>query len=574
MKTKIFIALIYFTSTFNFYSQSDVKEFDKSIRMLCQVSNHPKLFHNSIDYFFNNNVDSTYINISKYLLQTEENTLFDYAHYLQGACAIKKKLWGQAKESMSKISDTFDYNYLKKLKLGVICLHQKKYKEALSFYEQWESTYGKEKSNIHLKQIYHNIGICHLHLKNHKKAAHYLYKERNLAIQDKDTISIIYATMDIANLFYEQYMDDKAIPLFKEAYILSKSISNIEIKQNAALNMSVVEENRNKLKASIAYRKEYEKWKDSIWNRDKIWELSKQEKAFAVAQKEKEIELQEKQIEVQKTRQSFLYAGIISLLVFIGIIGLFLKQRIHKNKIITAQKNKLQHLNEMKNKLFSIVSHDLRTPINSIRHNNTLVIEAVENSNQTELIAKINEGVQITNGVHLLLDKVLNWSLLESGQLFTNLESFMLKPIISQIIYDYESILNSKKIQLKNNIPAQTIVYSDIESTKVVLRNLLDNAIKYSHNNGSIIFDITHNNDNFVHLQIIDSGIGISKEKLKNIALDNDSKNTNQNSISGFGLRLCKSLLRNNGGDLTIKSKKNVGTTVEIVFLTKNIAHK
>ena len=564
--------MICYLHILSLYSQDTVNDFNTSILKVCKSSHHEVLFHKSAHYFLNDKIDATYINISKYLLENKKASLSDYAYYLQGACALDKSLWNQAKESFNKISDTFRFNDLKKLKFAGLYMHQKEYKKSLLFYNQWEVTQPEPSKSYDLKIIYHNIGVCHLHLGNYTKAANYLNKELDLAVKSKDTLSVIYATMDIANLYYEQYQDTKAIPLFEKAYALSKMTSDFEIKKLTAINMAVVSENQNKLKVSIAYRKEYEKWKDSIWNRDKIWELAKQEKTFVVAQKEKEIELQEKQIDVQKARQNLLFIGIISLLIIIGVIAFFLRHRIKKNKVITVQKSELSDLNEMKNKLFSIVSHDLRTPINTIRQNNRLLKEAFENNDQKEVSIKINESMQVANEVYLLVDKVLNWSLLESGQLFSSIEPFPLKPIIAQVIYNYKSIINSKNIQITNNIPANIIVYSDIESTKVVIRNLLDNAVKYSNQKGLITFEVTDKNSNFCNLKITDTGTGITEEKLKSIMSDHKTKISSQSAVSGFGLRLCKSLLHNIGGDLKISSTKDIGTTLNVILPLKKQA--
>ncbi|MDH7447653.1 tetratricopeptide repeat-containing sensor histidine kinase [Aquimarina sp. 2201CG14-23] len=572
IKIITWIFLISFVPIFIVHAQDkglDNPSFEISIQNTCKASGHVKLFHASVSFFLEDEIDSTYIYVSKYLLSNEDKHLMDYAYYLQGSCAVKKKLWTQARESFDKVSDTFLFNHLKNLSIANIHLYQKEYKEALVYYKEWESVQFEKDEDINTKEIYHNMGLCYLHLSDHSEATKYLFKERDLAIKDKDTLSIIYATMDIANVYYEQYLDSKAIPLFEEAYTLSKTTSDFKIKESAALNMAVVEENKKNFKESIRYRKEYEKWKDSIWNRDKIWESAQLEKKLTVAQKEKEIELQEKQIDVQNARQNLLFIGIVSLLMIIGIIAFFLRHRIQKNKIITSQKDELSNLNEMKNKLFSIVSHDLRTPVNSIRSNNVLLKEAIENDDKIQLSDRIDENIQVADGVHLLLDKVLNWSLLESGQLFTNMESFLLKPIIAQIIYDYESILVSKNIQINNNTPSSIVVYADIESIKVVLRNLLDNAIKYSHTNGSIIFQTSIKEGKVCHLEIIDNGIGITKEKLKMITSGANTKMDSQTAVSGFGLRLCKSLLQNNGGDLIISSKEGNGTNITVTLPVK-----
>jgi len=540
-------------------------DFEKNLVSICTASGHPSSFHDAIYHFLNNEIDAAYLAISKYLMSEKKLTVRDYAYYIQGACALKKKLWSQAEESFGSISDSFPFNHLKNLKLAALYVSKSDYEKALSLYTEWEKTVTNKEEGAYLKNIYHNIGVCYLHLGNHEKAALYLYKERNLARETKDTLSIIYATMDIANLYYEQYEDEKAIPLFQEAYMLSQATDNLELKQNAALNMAVIEENRDRLKESIRYRKEYEQWKDSLWNRDQVWELAKHEKAMALSEKQKEIAIQQKQIEVKNAQRNLLLISVFSLLSVIGIIVFFLHSRIKKNKLITTQKNTLSHLNDMKNRLFSIISHDLRTPVNTIHYHIDKIKKAYQNDNKKELSHSIEEGFQVTTGMRLLLDKVLNWSLLESGQLFSNSESFPVRRIVEQVVFDYQSFIKAKKLTVHNRILPDIIAYADIESTKVVLRNLLDNAIKYSHENGSLEFEASIVNDHYCCITLRDNGIGISPEKLEMLtSLDTNRTQIHKSTQSGFGLRLCISLLKNNGGDLKILSIPGRGTTMQI----------
>src|SRR5690606_11712368 len=108
----------------------------------------------------------------------------------------------------------------------------------------------------------------------------YLDKGFEVLTAEKDTIAIIGAYMNIGNLYYEQYKDELAKPYFKKAYDLSKRIKSFETKQNTALNMAIVAENSNDMASALMYRKEFEQWKDSLTDQNKVWDVAELEKKF------------------------------------------------------------------------------------------------------------------------------------------------------------------------------------------------------------------------------------------------------------------------------------------------------
>jgi tetratricopeptide (TPR) repeat protein len=113
-----------------------------------------------------------------------------------------------------------------------------------------------------------------LHLKEFKKAEHYLLQSIKLEEKQNDSSILVGSYGDIATLYYDQYKDNLAIPYFEKAYHLSKKVKNYQLKQNAALNMAVVEKNRNHFAKALIYREEYDQWKDSLNNQNKIWEVA------------------------------------------------------------------------------------------------------------------------------------------------------------------------------------------------------------------------------------------------------------------------------------------------------------
>ncbi|MDH4474193.1 MAG: tetratricopeptide repeat protein [Fluviicola sp.] len=179
---------------------------------------------------------------------------------------MEKKLLNEAKGEFVQISNTFQLYYNVRSNLGDISLELGDYSQAIIYFKELEQV-SQDKLVFYKKSgVLHNLGLCYFHLQVFNQAEEYLTKGATLQANQKDTTGLIISYMDIANLYYEQYQDALAIPYFEKAYQLSKRVNNFELKQNAALNMAVVEENRKYYKEALVYRAEYEPWRDSFNN--------------------------------------------------------------------------------------------------------------------------------------------------------------------------------------------------------------------------------------------------------------------------------------------------------------------
>lgn len=112
---------------------------------------------------------------------------------------------------------------------------------------------NKERYDFKASALYHNLGISYFHIEQYAETEKYLFRSLELQEKDKDTVRMVSSYMDIANLYYAQYKDNEAIPYFEKAYQLSKKTKDFELKQNSALNMAVMEENRKQFSRSLEY---------------------------------------------------------------------------------------------------------------------------------------------------------------------------------------------------------------------------------------------------------------------------------------------------------------------------------
>ncbi|WP_025664964.1 tetratricopeptide repeat-containing sensor histidine kinase [Aquimarina megaterium] len=533
----------------------------------CKEKDKVTDFCKAVEFHRSRKRDSSYIYAGRALETIKYREQRDILYYIQGVSAIHKKLYTKALQNMNSISEHFKFSGLKDHKLGRIYLGLENYDKCIYHYKKWLNHDNDGKNDIFLKVAYHNLGISYLHKKEYANTKLYFSKELAL-IKEEDTTHIIRVKMDLANAYYSQYRDEEAIALFEEAYRLAILFHDIKLKQDTAKNMAVVEKNRKRYQESVAYYIEYGKWKDSIWNRDKIWELTEKDKQLAIAQKEQEIRLQDEKIKRQKTQRNGLIIGSSLLLLFIGILGYFYKLLMGKKKLITEQKEQLDIANTTKDYLFSVVSHDLRSPVNALKRQHEKLLDHIAEKDLLGIKKTADTAITLTESTSHLLNNVLHWSLEQSEQLFFEPETYPLKPILEHVISDYEYLATTKDIVLKTTLDASILVMVDKESLKIVLRNILDNAIKYTKNEGKITITSGNHAADKCYIEIKDTGAGIPPEILAKINSLHDitTDKIDRSKGVGLGLLLCHTLIKKNNGQILFDSEPGKGTTIKIVL--------
>jgi signal transduction histidine kinase len=552
------------------YSQTQTK--NKLSEILQKKGNEFRTennFNKALSFFIKKNWDSTLVYSMKQLSFSTNKELTNYCHFLRGTSFRELKLFNEAKSELSLVNKDFTLYHLVNKDLGEVSSELNEFKKAIYYFHIAEKAFLKNKQEYKISIIYANLGACYLHIEKYKKAKEYLSKSSELLQIEKDTLPLLNTYFNIANLYYLQYKDALAIPYFEKAYILSNVVKDFDIKRKASKNMAVVEENRGNFKQALAYRKESEQWKDSLNNQNKVWALADYEKKYAVAQKQKQISVLKVANKLKDTQRNTMFFSTLGLLLLL-VGGVYVYgQKVKNAKIILTQKEKLDELNTTKDQLFSIVSHDLRSSVNALKTSNTKLTNSLETKNYSELDQLLHQNSAIANGAYSLLDNLLHWALLQTKQLYFSKDSVHLYSIVQQIEYNYKPLLLDKSIAFENAVSKNSFIFVDLDSLKIVLRNLLDNAIKFSPENSKISFYTVDTNTNFCQLAIQDSGLGMNQNTINELLEDNEllAKKSNSEIIgTGLGMQLCKQMIKKNGGTLAIESELNKGTKMILSF--------
>ncbi|WP_422858851.1 hybrid sensor histidine kinase/response regulator [Flagellimonas sp. S174] len=233
-------------------------------------------------------------------------------------------------------------------------------------------------------------------------------------------------------------------------------------------------------------------------------------------------------------------------------------------KKIEEQAQNLQQSNELKDRMFSIIGHDLRSPLSAAKLKMDFIMRGIIDPKGDAFLDETVFGLLKTMDEALnLLQNLLGWAKSESDQIQMIPEKLDVHDLVEQTLRLLKLGSEHKKIELSNNVPEGTFAFADNNMIKTVLRNLLSNAIKFTPVEGAIRINSRLENDSVV-LEVQDNGNGISKEDIQKILNPNEhfSKlGTEKEPGTGLGLVLCQSFVHKNGGDLKIKSDVGKGST-------------
>ena len=240
-------------------------------------------------------------------------------------------------------------------------------------------------------------------------------------------------------------------------------------------------------------------------------------------------------------------------------------------RIIEKQNAELRATLDNRDKMYSVIAHDLRSPMASIRMVlNLVVASATPEAVGPELYALLDQANRESEEVHDLLDNLLKWTKSQTGRLTVVLQDLDLNDIIPGVVDIFEMIAQTKKIKLSyTGTSTPLVVRADNDMLKTVVRNFMSNAIKFSPEGATI--DITmHEEGNFAKVCVRDHGVGIAPERIDSIFHKGETTyGTGGEEGSGLGLQLCADFSRKMGGDVMVESVLGEGSTFSVLLPLK-----
>ena len=307
---------------------------------------------------------------------------------------------------------------------------------------------------------------------------------------------------------------------------------------------------------AIDYLEESNKMRDSIYNEDQQALIRDYQVRYQMAEKEHELELQE-----EKTRQSR-YMFYLSLLVV--ALLLILVVVLARNAIQRKKRNEtLTRLNNTKDQLFTVVSHDIKTPVQSQERIIDLICKHVDDMPLDDLKEYLVTLKSSTKELKAKMMNVISWVKGMIGDTESQAEPFNLCELAETVMHSMAFEIGQKQLRVTNAIPKDWIGNDDPKIIEMVLQNILSNAVKYSFTNGEIRLEAEYGSERY-RLKVIDHGKGINKEKLGKLLkmMTSSTEGTGGELGTGIGLFVSQQMMERNGGTLAIESEEGKGTTV------------
>ncbi|WP_195499010.1 hybrid sensor histidine kinase/response regulator [Alistipes timonensis] len=233
-------------------------------------------------------------------------------------------------------------------------------------------------------------------------------------------------------------------------------------------------------------------------------------------------------------------------------------------RTIMQQRDELQATVEARDKMYSVIAHDLRSPIGTLKMVfNMLSINLTADQIGEDSFEMISMGNDITESTFMLLDNLLKWTKSQIGRMNTVFQEVDISEVVLFASKMSDVVAQVKNIEVEYDIPEAITVSCDVDMVKTIMRNLMSNAIKYSQEGGKIVVSVRET-PTHAAISVRDNGIGIKEEdipKLLNPETHYTTYGTKNEEGSGLGLQLVQDLTHRNGGTLTIESKEGEGST-------------
>lgn len=365
---------------------------------------------------------------------------------------------------------------------------------------------------------------------------------------------------------------DSARFYLKKALDIHKENQAKEPIERTYRNLSEVEEQAGNYEQALVYYKQFTVYRDSIFD-EKIGETIGKESVIqdveGAMNAKQEAELQAEVLASRNNLYLAIALGLLSILLIGGYLFLQLrktrKQLEIQNIQLESQNIQLTQLNDTKDRFFGIIAHDIRGPITSLDGIGEQMAYYLKKDNLKRLnllTTKIDETAKkLTN----LLDNLLNWALLQKGTIPYHPKSLDIHEVVQENVELYAEVAEMKNIQLTNKVEKGTLAHADMSAVTTIVRNLINNSVKFTPDGGEISISTAVENDK-VLIEINDTGTGISAKRLDKIFLLNTErkKGTAGEKGSGLGLLLCKDLIELNKG--TIRAVSELGKGSKFIF--------
>ncbi|MTI40584.1 tetratricopeptide repeat-containing sensor histidine kinase [Fulvivirga lutimaris] len=464
--------------------------------------------------------------------------------------------------------------------LALIYMSENKFDEALSELDEAYVLSDSLSEDILTPQILVKTATAYDHkgdyrnaLKNYDKALD-LYKSQN----NQSGVGESYYGKGNVTLHMGDVIGAKAY--YQQCEKIADDIKDNELMISCYNALSELYEQDRNFESALQYYKKYKQLEDSIFSEKKKEQFAQIQIKYETARKDIEIELlnQKEEQQVAKLKnEEFIRNILVVILAFTAVLLFSLyknneKRRkinellIEQQKEIKSKSKELSSLLEMKDKFFSIVSHDLRSPINAL----VGILDILHEGNLTQQELKdvsLSLKVRLDN-TRKLLDTLLDWAMLQMNEIKIQKEDIELNKLVESNLAYFREV-GDKKIDFINSVKGEQMVSADRNMLDLIIRNLVSNSIKFTDEGGKVEVTTEFGPKKSLIVLIKDNGIGMSTDQMDKLFDTNTlytTRGTANEKGTGLGLRLCKEFVERMGGNIWVESVEGKGSTFKFTI--------
>lgn len=431
------------------------------------------------------------------------------------------------------------------------------------------AVFEKHKIMDWLAYAYEIKGKTYLKQKKYKWALHWYHQSEMLHKSIDDTRQEINLLNGMAETYFSLEKDSLSQTYATKAFDYSNSINFKEGIKKCAKTLYKIHKNKGHFEAALQYHETFQKVLDTLSRAENQTSLSMLKTKTQYTKQKEEWRL-ENQKNLAKQR-NYVYIAIVILLIFLAVTILIRRSEKIQRKLNTElnvkqndlekRENELQEINTTKDKLFSIIGHDLRGPIGAFQ--GLLQMFKEGEMNQKEFMTFIPKLRNDIDNISFTLNNLLSWGQSQMNGLITAPSSVSINALVNENIRLLSEIAQNKSIQLISRLPENTMAWTDGDQIDIVIRNLISNALKFTPESGIVTVEAIEKND-YWEIAVRDTGIGIEQETKEKIFKANEAVTTygtNNEKGTGLGLSLCKEMIEKNNGSIWVESIPNKGTS-------------
>lgn len=474
--------------------------------------------------------------------------------------------------------------------IGEVMLKQNNYNKAISYLTKSINIAKKQDDKDGLMSDYTDLGLSYGGLGRFKEALSALDTSLQISRKYKEVYNEAYTLIGFATVFNQQKDYKNAYKYALEGQSLAVKLGNVSVRSNAALQLNKTLAGLGKFDQAYRLLRQYIDLKDSLNNNESIQKLTSYNLELNFIAKQDQLQQQQHETELLY-QQRMSRQRLINTIFFIIILGMiavsmvYYRQKRKQQKInsmleeknhevleqkanLDEQAQKLNDLNTLKDRLISVLAHDLRAPLSTLRGLfDLLQDDTISHQQMLEMIPGVLKKLEYTSD---FLDTLLFWINSQMENFESSAKNFYIKDIVAFEVSNYEEQAALKGIRLVDSVPYDIVASADPNSIRIVIRNLITNAIKFSRENDTVEIIAASEDQNNLLITVKDTGTGMSDEQLAKLFKSkvNSKVGTNNESGTGMGMLFCKDLVERCSGRIWVTSKIGEGTAFSFTIPT------